>query len=258
MKIPPIETEQCQELLTLLEGHSQDNYLYSHCVNVTFLVSHLGRRLGYPEESIHELALAGLLHDIGMAGEAEQLSSLPRTLTAEEWKVIAAHPTTAFEQLKTIAGLPQEVLAAISAHHERPDGRGYPGGLRDSAVADYGRVLAVCDVYDALTHPRGYRQRRLSPAHAVKVLIDGANDRFDRRVVKALVDELSLYPRGSAVRLSTNEVGVVEQVHPGAPLRPVVLIRRDANRTPLHRPRRVDLLDQPFVYVKEVVTDEEA
>lgn len=256
-QLAPIETQQCQELLSLLERQSQDNYLYTHSVNVALLASHLGHCLGYPREAIHELALAGLLQDLGMAGEAEQLASLPRKLTGDEWKVIARHPATALEHLKMTRGVSPEVLATISAHHERPDGSGYPTGLRNTAIAEYSKILAVCDVYDALTHPRSHR-KRFTPAQAIKVLVDGANSQFDRRVVKALVDELSLYPRGSLVRLSTNEVGIVEQVHPEAPLRPVVLVSRDANQTPLLTPRRVDLLEQPFIYVKEVVTEEDA
>lgn len=256
-QLPAATTKQCQALLVLLERHSQENYLYSHAVNVAMLASHLGRCLGYPPEAVHRLALAGLLLDIGMAGEAERLASLPRKLTAEEWEVIARHPMQALEALKTTREVPQDVLEAIRAHHQRPDGSGYPAEAESQTALEFGKILAVCDVYDALTHPRAHRNR-FSPAQAIKVLVDGANTKFDRRVVKVLVDELSLYPRGSAVRLSTNEVGRVDQVRPEAPLRPVVLVSRDANQVPLPAPRRVDLLEQPFVYIKEVVADEEA
>jgi len=255
-QLPTVNTQECQTLLGLLERHSRDNYLYTHVVNVAILAAHLGHCLGHPEESVYDLALAGLLHDVGMTGEAEQVASLPRKLTAEEWKVIAKHPAKALEHLKTAKGLPQDVLDAISTHHKRLDGSGYPTGAEGVALADFGKILAVCDVYDALTHPRSYRNR-FSPAQAIKVLVDGANTKFDRRVIKALVDALSLYPRGSVVRLSTNEIAKVELVHPEAPLRPVVLISRDANQVPLPTPRRVDLVEQPFVYIKEVVTDEE-
>ena len=256
-QFPTVNTQECQALLGLLERHSRDNYLYTHAVNVAILAAHLAHCMGHPEESVYDVALGGLLLDIGMAGEAEQLASLPRKLTAEEWSVIAKHPAKALEHLKTARDLPQNVLDAISTHHKRPDGSGYSGGGGESGdMADFGKILIVCDVYDALTHPRSYRNR-FSPAQAVKVMVDGANTQFDRRVIKALVDALSLYPRGSVVRLSTNEIAKVELVHPEAPLRPVVLISRDANQVPLPTPRRVNLVEQPFVYIKEVVTDEE-
>ncbi|MBI4322793.1 MAG: hypothetical protein HY596_00790 [Candidatus Omnitrophica bacterium] len=256
-QLPTVKTDECQALLGLLERHSRDNYLYTHAVNVAILASHLGHCLGHSEESVYDVALAGLLLDIGMAGDPEHLASLQRKLTAEEWKAIATHPAKALEHLKTARDLPQDVLDAISTHHQRPDDHGHhPGGGGGGDMADFGKILAVCDVYDALTHPRSYRNR-FSHAQAIKVLVDGANTRFDRRVIKALVDALSLYPRGSVVRLSTNEIAKVEMVRPEAPLRPVVLISRDANQVPLSSPRRLDLLEQPFVYVKEVVTDED-
>ena len=256
-QFPTVNTQECQALLGLLERHSRDNYLYTHAVNVAILASHLGHCLGHPDGLVCELALAGLLLDIGMAGETEHLASLQRKLTAEEWNVIAKHPAKALEHLKTIQNLPQRVLDAISTHHKRSDGSGYPGGGgEEQNEVDFGKILTVCDVYDALTHPRSYRNR-FGPAQAIKVLVDGANTQFDRRVIKALVDALSLYPRGSVVRLSTNEIAKVELVHPEAPLRPVVLISRDANQILLPTPRRINLVEQPFVYIKEVVTDEE-
>lgn len=256
-QLPPIKSDQSQALLALMERHSQDNYLYTHAVNVAILAHHLGRCLHHEPEGIHSLALAGLLMDIGMAGQAEALAALPRKLTAEEWKVIAKHPAQALEHLQTARDVPPEVLESIRTHHRRPDGGGYPEEQGPDSLGDMTKVLAVCDVYDALTHPRSHR-KRLSPAQAIKILVDGANTQFDRRVIKVLVDELSLYPRGSIVRLSTNEIGRVEVVHPEAPLRPVLVITRDSNQIPLPSPRRVDLLEQPFVYIKEVVTDEEA
>lgn len=256
-QLPTIKSEQCQALLALLERHSHENYLYSHAVNVAVLANHLGHCLGHPLEIVHELALAGLLLDIGMAGEAEEIVAQPRKLTADEWHLIAKHPNQALETLKTTRSIPPEMLEAIQLHHKRPDGSGYPSWGDKGMVSDYCKILAVCDVYDALTHPRSHRTR-YAPAQAIKVLVDGAGTQFDRRVIKVLVDELSLYPRGSLIRLSTNEVARVDRVRPEAPLRPVVLVVRDANQQPLPTPRRVDLLEQPFVYIKDIVTEDES
>lgn len=256
-QLPAMKSDQSQVLLALLERHSQDNYLYTHAVNVAILAHHLSRRLSHDPEMVHSVALAGLLMDIGMAGQAEELAALPRKLTAEEWNVIAKHPAQALEHLNTTRDVPPEVLAAISSHHRRPDGGGYPDEQGPGSLGEMTKVLIVCDVYDALTHPRAHR-KRLSPAQAIKVLVDGAGGEFERRVVKVLVDELSLYPRGSLVRLSTHEVARVDRVRLEAPLRPIVLILRDANHALLPTPRRVDLVEQPFVYIKDIVTDDEA
>ena len=255
-QLPQVKEERCEVILMLVGRHSDENYLYSHSVNVALLANHLGHCLGHAGEPLTQLALAALAHDIGMAGEAEQVAEAPRKLTQEEWKTITQHPQESVKRLKDAQQLSQEALQAVASHHEREGGQGYPAGAQTSALNEFAKILAVCDVYDAMTHPRSHR-KRYSPAQAIKVLIDGVGDVFDRRVVKALVDDLSLYPRGSRVRLNTNEIGVVETVHPGAPLRPVILVSHDATNTPLVEPRRVNLLDQPFIYVKEIVTDED-
>lgn len=256
-QLPTIKSEQCQSLLMLLERHSQENYLYSHAVNVAILANHLGHCLGYAPEMVHELAMAGMLMDIGMAGETEQIVAQPRKLTADEWHLIAKHPNQALDTLKTTRAIAPEMLEAIQMHHKRPDGSGYPSWGDKGTVSDYCKILAVCDVYDALTHPRSHRSR-YTPAQAIRVLVDGAGTQFDRRVIKVLVDELSLYPRGSLIRLSTNEVARVDRVRPEAPLRPIVLIIQDSNQQPLPTPRRADLLEQPFVYIKDIVTEDES
>lgn len=244
-----------ETILSLVERHTQENYLYSHSVNVALLANHVGSCLGYSGPAVRELALAGLLLDIGMAGKAEEVATAPRKLAVEEWHIVSKHPTNSRELLRTAQGLSQEALKAIGDHHERLNGTGYPQGLHETAISEYAKILAVCDVYDALTHPRSYR-KPFSPAQAIKMLIDGIEDQFDRRIVKTLVDELSIYPKGSLIKLSTDEIGTVELVHPEAPLRPVVLIRRNASGQELSPPRRVDLLEQPFLYIKEIVTQE--
>ncbi len=104
---------------------------------------------------------------------------------------------------------------------------------------------------------RSHRQE-ISPATAMKRLVDGARDnQFDREVVKAVVDELSLCPQGSLVRLNTGEIGVVEEVTPTAPLRPVVLVTRDAQGQLLPTPRRVNLHEHPWgaLQIKAIVNE---
>ncbi len=257
--LPQMKTERCEAILSLVERHTEENYLYSHSVNVALLAYHLSLCLGYAFASARQLALAGLLHDIGMAGEAEAIIAAPRKLTTEEWKVISRHPAEAVERLKEAHGLSRKALEAIGQHHPHLAGQGAgpPPRRLPGTLSEYAKILSVCDVYDALTHPRTYR-KRFSPAQAIKTLIDGIDDQFDRRVVNALVDELSLYPKGSVVKLNTNEIGTVEHVHTEAPLRPVVLVSRDVNRQPLATPRVVNLLERPFLYIKEIVSEEQA
>jgi HD-GYP domain-containing protein (c-di-GMP phosphodiesterase class II) len=254
-QLPRTNPGQSDMMMPIIERHSHENYLYSHSIGVSVFSAHMGRCLGLSDDAVRDLMLAGLLHDLGMTGEAENLSVLPRPLTFDEKKIISKHPMQALEQLKGVSGISRDALDAIVAHHEREDGSGYPRALKGHYIPISAKILGICDSYIALTHPRSYR-RALGPAHAIKILVEGTDKLFDRRLIKALVNELSLYPRGSFVRLNTNESGIVEHTNPQAPLRPIILITHDASFQKLPEPRRVDLLTQPLISIKELAAQE--
>ena len=247
---------QPETVLAFMRRPDLDTYLYTHAVNVAILTGFITQDLGYSPAAVKQLALAGLVMDVGMTGELELLASEPRTLSDLERRRLHDHPQASLKWIENADGLSSDTRAAILAHHERLDGSGYPRGLQADAIPEQARILAIADTYDAMCHSRAYR-RRYTPAQALKALIEGADKLFDRRFVKILVDEFTLYPPGSAVRLNTNEVGVVQRVHRQAPLRPMVLISRDASQHTLPSPRAVNLLEHPFIYVKEVVADSE-
>ncbi len=255
-QLPKLASGQYDDILILDEQRPEDHYLVSHCVHVAFLAHHLALCLGYTEATAHQLALAGLVIDIGMAGKMEELAEAPRQLTREEKRIIEQHPVNAIALLRKSQELSQEALGAITSHHLRPDGSGYPKEAQSATAIEYSKILAVADVYDAMTHPRSYR-KPMNPAIAMKSLIGGVGDQFDRRVVKVLVDELSLYPRGSAVKLNTGELAVVQRVNPGAALRPLVLIHRDADRNAVVPARLVNLAQNPLIAIKEVLAVED-
>lgn len=241
-------------IMAAMGRHSPDNYLYAHAVNVAVLAAFIAVGLGHRDAAVQQIALAGLVCDLGMAGPTEALIQLPRPLVDDERRTVQQHAAASAALFQNSLLLSQEAREAVVLHHERLDGSGYPGGLRDAAVPEFARILAAADTFDAMTHPRAYR-RKLSPAQSLKLMIDGSDKQFDRRAVKVLVDELSLYPPGSTVRLNTNETGIVHRVHKQAPLRPLVMIFRDANGNALPTSRAVNLLEHPFIYVKEIVPD---
>ncbi len=256
-QFPHPKTIRWENVLRLVARHTEENYLYSHSVNVALLANYLGHAMGYPEAALHQLALAGLLIDIGMAGQAETLGAAPRKLGPEEWKVIVAHPEKAVALLKDAQALSRKAMEGIAAHHDHLKAGERSQRLREPTSVEFSKILAVCDVYDALTHPRSYRQR-FSPAQAIKTLIDGADEEFDRTAVKALVDEITLYPPGSAVQLNTGETGVVDRTNPQAPLRPVVRVSRDGHGNRMQPPHLINLIEHPFVSIKAIVAEDDA
>ena len=160
----------------------------------------IGSNLGLPEEKIERLRLAGLVHDVGKIGLPNAILRKPGPLTRQELADVRKHPERGAEIL-TGAGL-DDVRGWILAHHERPDGKGYPFGLKGEGIPLEARILSVADAYDAMTSDRSFR-RAVSPAVAVKELLRCAGTQFDGGAVAALVSALG--PEAQAAGSSVAE-----------------------------------------------------
>ena len=142
------------------------------------------RELDLPEEVVQDLRLAGLLHDVGKSGVADAIVSKPAGLTSDEWMAMRYHPELGAALLND-AGL-DEIREWILCHHERPDGQGYPRGLRGDDIPLEARILAVADSYEAMTNDRVYR-RAIGRWRAREELRRNAGTQFDATVVEAFL-----------------------------------------------------------------------
>jgi putative nucleotidyltransferase with HDIG domain len=142
------------------------------------------RELDLPEEVVQDLRLAGLLHDVGKSGVADAIVSKPAELTDDEWMAMRYHPEIGAALLND-AGL-DEIREWILCHHERPDGQGYPRGLRGDDIPLEARILAVADSYEAMTNDRVYR-RAIGRWRARDELRRNAGTQFDAAVVEAFL-----------------------------------------------------------------------
>ncbi len=141
-------------------------------------------------------AHAGVLHDLGKLGMAPSVLAKEGRLTPEETAEVQRHPIIGAEMLLAISTDLAPMAAGVRAHHERWDGTGYPDRLAGAAIPVFGRVLAVVDVYDALTHPRTYRKTIYSASHARAYLLERAGPHFDPDCVDASLDFLVARERG--------------------------------------------------------------
>lgn len=176
----------CQSLLGLANAlEAKDAYTRGHSERVSAWSRRLGVALGLESYEVEVIARAGLLHDLGKIGVPEHVLGKRGPLTADEWELMRRHPLLGAEIVA-----PLEFFAAgaevIRYHHERWDGSGYPEGLRATAIPIGARVVAVADVWDALTSDRPYRPA-MPEAEAVKVLESDAGRTLDEDVVVAFL-----------------------------------------------------------------------
>jgi len=154
-----------------------------HSERVTQLSLVIGGSLGMKEEELNILQQAGLLHDIGKIGVPASILDKPGALTDEEYACIKKHPEKGARILEPVAAY-AEVIPAVSQHHERFDGRGYPAGAAGENIVPAARVLAVADAFDAMTSDRPYRPG-MEKSEAVKIIKEEAGKQFDPVVVEA-------------------------------------------------------------------------
>jgi hypothetical protein len=160
-----------------------------HSRRVAALAVRVGMQLGLPPAALRRLAIAGLVHDIGKLQVPEAILNKPGRLTDEEFAVIKTHPRRGADLLAHLGGFEQE-LPLVLHHHERFGGGGYPTGIAGSQIPLEARILTVCDVYDALTSMRAYREP-WSAERAMQQIVSESGAAFDPACVTALAEVLS-------------------------------------------------------------------
>jgi len=210
-------------LLNMVEIKTFDNYTFSHSINVATLATLIGIQLGYSRLSLQELTSAGLMHDLGKLEIPLDIVNKPSKLTDEEFHFMQSHPERAVRRLKTSVKISRTVLDGICSHHEKMDGSGYPLGLESSNIPLCGRILAVADVYDALTTSRSYR-----PAWQVKEALEYmgtcSGTHFDSDILDAFFKTVAVYPVGSMVKLNDDSIALVTKNTQGHMMRPMIRI----------------------------------
>ncbi len=208
--------------LVMSMQHSQDEYLFDHCVNVTMLSIALAYQLGLNHRQIMEIGLGALLQDIGMLRVPASIRLSTEPLTPAERLEIDRHPLHTVEMLEMFRGIPRIVKLIAYQVHERLDGSGYPRQRTGSQVHQYSRIVAAADCYAAMTSPRPHRPAMLPYEAARLVLTEASENKFDRDIVRAFLDTISLFPVGSYLQLDTGLRAMVLRSNPGLHTRPVI------------------------------------
>lgn len=204
-------------LIGLVRLKTADDYTYMHSVAVCALMIALSRMLGLNDQQTREAGLAGLLHGIGKMAVPNEILNKPGKLTDQEFHAVKEHPSAGHKILLEAQGISEIALDVCLHHHEKIDGTGYPEGLAGDQISLYAKMGAVCDVYDAITSNRPYKQG-WCPAESLKRMSEWSKGHFDQTVFMAFVKSIGIYPVGTLVRLHSGRLGVVVEQQEGKSL----------------------------------------
>jgi len=195
-------------LISLARLKTKDDYTYMHSVAVCGLMIALARQLGLGENEVRQAGMAGLLHDIGKMMIPIDILNKPGRLTDEEFDTVKNHPSEGHKLLLEGNGVDDVTLDVCLHHHEKMDGSGYPDGLSGEQITIFAKMGAVCDVYDAITSNRPYKNG-WDPAESLRKMAEWSKGHFDSVVFQAFVKSVGIYPIGSLVRLESGRIAVV-------------------------------------------------
>lgn len=224
----------------LADIRSIDDYTFSHSVNVSIYSMIVGIGMGIKTEALRELGTGALLHDIGKLLVDNAILQKPGGLTPDEFEQVKMHADYGHDLMRKVKGVSPSAADIASGHHERIDGSGYPRGLSGNAIPLSARIVAVADVYDALTSDRIYRHRE-EHGKALDYIAAKAGTHFDRAVTDVFVRHMAHYPVGTAVVLHSGEKGLVARQNLSHPHRPVVRVVIDNEGRLLKQHHEVDL-----------------
>lgn len=228
-------------MIGLARLKTADDYTYMHSVAVCALMIALGRQLELDDEQIRQAGLAGLLHDIGKMAVPQPILNKPGKLTDEEFDAVKQHPSKGHQMLLETPGMSAAALDVCLHHHEKIDGTGYPEGLKGDQISLFARMGAICDVYDAITSNRPYKQG-WCPAESLRRMAEWSKGHFDERMFAAFVKCIGIYPVGTLVRLKSERLGVVVELSSGQSLiKPKVRVFYSAKAASYLRPELIDL-----------------
>lgn len=215
-------------MINLIDLKVFDDYTYYHSVNVGVLSIIIGASINLNKKHLCNLGLAAMLHDIGKVFIPKKILNKPDKLSHDEFETIKSHSLKGYEYLNKFFNMTTSSYNGVLQHHERFDGLGYPTGTKGDKISLFGKIIAIADVYDALTSKRSYRNA-IVPSEAIEYIMGGCGSLFDPVLVNIFIQKIAPYPIGTCVSLSNGMIGLVAENYSDCCLRPKVKIIKHRN-----------------------------
>ena len=211
----------------LLSTEVKVGFLHRRAMGSAVLMALAGSRIGFGRPLVDELALAGLLLDIGKISVPVTILAKLKPLTGHERDFVQRHVRRGLYMVRSSSGVSETLEEAVLGHHERLDGSGYPRGLRGSQIPLPARLAGLVDTYDAMLHDRRYAPA-MAGHDAIRLVSGMANKKFDTAIVRSFLRALGLFPTGSWVQIADGRLGVVRLQTADEPARPQVALLCDS------------------------------
>ncbi|MBA6364675.1 HD-GYP domain-containing protein, partial [Colwellia sp. BRX8-8] len=209
-------------LACVINIRKKDEYLLEHSVSVSVLMTIFARFLKIDKKIIQLLSVGAFLHDVGKINIPDSILNKPGKLTEAEFTIMKSHVNHSIKIIESTPGISELSLEVAALHHEKLDGTGYPYNIPKEKITKYGRMIAICDIFDALTANRCYKEG-YSHIKAFSILRSLAQkEHLDQRLVDLFIKCMGIYPVGSLVELSSNKLAIVESRNDGDPINPNV------------------------------------
>lgn len=218
-----------------------DDLTYVHSLNVSLICNVFGGWLKLPEEDIRVLTLCGLLHDIGKVKISPNIITKPTKLTDVEYITVKMHTIKGYNILKN-KKIDERIINSALMHHERCDGSGYPNGLTSSQIDEFSKIVAIADVYDAMTSARVYRGP-LCPFEVIELFEAEGYQKYDPHYLLTFLDGIVQTYMHNEVRLSTGQKGKIVMLNKNSLTKPVIQIGKSF----------IDLSKHPDVSILEII-----
>jgi HD-GYP domain-containing protein (c-di-GMP phosphodiesterase class II) len=223
-------------------------------VNVAVMAMRLGREVELDERRTLALGLCSLTHDLGMLKVPQEVLE-SRRLTSQQLAQLQQHPAESERIVRGFGKAFEWVGKVVVQCHERRDGSGYPKGLQGDDIHGFARIIGLVDTYEAMAQPRADRQARVI-YNALKEIIDLRNSLFARRLIKALINIVSIFPLGSLVKLNNGEIGRVVATSRLHPTRPTIDVLVDPRGRKLGEAKQINLQEEPMLYIVDPAIEE--
>ena len=234
----PLETEAFDDLAdgmidSVIRNHNalaclgriraKDNYLMEHSINLAVLMGIFAKSMNIDRDTMQQVMVGALLHDIGKIMVPDNILHKPGKLDDDEFARMKQHVVFSRELLKNTPGIQPLTVDVAAQHHERIDGSGYPEGLTGCQICREGKMVAITDVYDAITADRCYH-KGLAPTVALKKLLEWSGTHLEESLVHTFIRSMGIYPVGSLVMLESGRLAVVIEASEKDQTRPIVKV----------------------------------